>query len=118
MAEPSNFSNEQDRYDDLVNEVNEEIKTVLEQEQRAEPNQKISWENFSDELQKSDVKPLIQRNETGKLELNFKAETFNEVSFQHEKVTIRGRDLEVHNAVLEKVDTPVSYTHLRAQRDS
>ena len=108
MAEPSNFSNDENRYNDLVNEVNEEIKTVLEQEQTAEPKQKIPWENFSDELQKSDIQPIIQRNDTGKLELNFKAETFNEDSFQHEKVTIRGRDLEVHNAVLEKVDTQQS----------
>lgn len=86
----------------LFKQVNQEVRKALVSPSN-EP--KIPWEDFQHNLQDKSITPLLERDEEGQIELNYRIETFNVDTFEQDRATVKGVDLSVHNEVLDKVAT-------------
>lgn len=86
----------------LINEVDQSVRRALVS---PSSESKLPWEDFKHNLQKESIVPVLERDEEGYIELNYKTETFNVDTFEQDSHTLKGVDLSVHGEVLEKVET-------------
>ena len=101
----NNNEAQQNEYKNLINQVDASIQNTIQNANQSNENGRIPFEDYKHHLALNDIKPIIERNPNGELELNYKVERFNDNTLEHEVKNVRGIDLTNHKLSLEKVDT-------------